>query len=204
MTEREPLRGWARRWRLSDGQRRYLGHLLILLAAGVVLLTFGPRPTGDVSQRTHLDPAAPAAGAARGAGAADDYARALERQVEAALGQLFGAAPVHVSVTVETGPRRVLAEHVTTERRTGGAPGAAGTGDVVLDERRSAQPVLVRSDQQRREEPVVLVEHAPVVSGVLVITDAARDARRRYEITRAVMTLLGLPAHRVYVMPRQP
>ena len=25
----------ARRWRLSDGQRRYLGHLLILLAAGV-------------------------------------------------------------------------------------------------------------------------------------------------------------------------
>ena len=73
----------------------------------------------------------------------------------------------------------------------------------MLDERRSAQPVLVRSDQQRREEPVVLVEHAPVVSGVLVITDAARDAlaalRNR---RRAVMTLLGLPAHRVYVMPQ--
>src|SRR5690606_36580067 len=146
-------------------------------AAGVVLVTFGPRPTGDVGRRTPLEPAGPAAGAARGGGAADDDARALEGQGEDAGGQRVGAAPAHGSVTGETGPRRVLAEHVTTERRTGGAPGAAGTGDVVLAERRSAQPVLVRSDHQRREAPVVLVEHAPVVSGVLVITDAARDAR---------------------------
>src|SRR5690606_29374715 len=167
-------------------------------ASGPNRCGFGPRSTVGKEACSGDGTGAPARmGAAL---AAERRAAPLSRPPADFAGSRRGALDVWTEADRGRGPANALG----SGRGTGGAPGAAGPGDVVLDERRSAQPVLVRSDQQRREEPVVLVEHAPVVSGVLVITDAARDARRRYEITRAVMTLLGLPAHRVYVMPRQP
>lgn len=191
----------ARRWRLSDGQMQFLRYLLLLLAVGVVLMSLGqPRHARDVDTRAQDSGTRPPPAATYDAGPAADYARALERQVEEALRQLHGVGVVHVSVTIASGPRQVLAEHVTTERRVGDGGGGER---VILDERLSAQPVLVRSDQHRQEHPIVLVEHAPQVSGVLVIVDAARDSRLRFEISRSVMTLLGLPAHRVYVLPQR-
>jgi len=186
----------GRRFRLSDAQLQTLQYLALLLLAGVVLMSFTSRPREAPVQR----PAPAAETAAGGPGPAPDYARALERQLEEALRQLHGVGAVHVSVTLATGPELILAEQRTAERRisqsTGGAP-------AITDERTSAQPVLVRSDQNRQEQPIVLLERAPVVQGVLVITDAAADSRMRYELTRSVMTLLNLPAHRVYVLPER-
>lgn len=195
--------GWLRRWRLTDGQMQFLRYLVLLLAVGVVLMTLNSRAVDDVGTKPVNDVPSvtpPAAGGT--AGPAADYARAVEQQVKEALLQLHGVGNVHVAVTLSTGTEQVLAEHVTTERRVS-ETAASGDDRVVVDERTTAQPVLVRSDQNRQEHPIVLVERTPIIQGVLVVTDAAVDSRIRYELTRSVMTLLGLPAHRVYVLPQR-
>lgn len=198
-----PEGGLLRRWRLTDGQMRFMRYLVLLLAVGVVLMSINSRSVDDVDTRPadRVPSAAPPA-AGGDSGPAADYARAVERQVQDALLQLHGVGTVHVSVTMSAGPEQVLAEHVTTERRI--SEGALADDErIVLDERTTAQPVLVRSDQNRQEYPIVLVERTPEIQGVLVVTDAAVDSRMRYELTRSVMTLLGLPAHRVYVLPQR-
>lgn len=188
----------TRRFRLSDQQLQTMRYLAVLVLVGIALMSLNVRPeSASVPQGEKPSAADTMAGVG---GPADDYARALERQVEQALRQLYGVGVVHVSVTLASGPEQIVAEQRTSERRV--SQGAGGE-HVVTDERSSAQPVLVRSDQLRREEPIVLVERAPVVQGVLVVTDAAADSRLRYELTRSVMTLLNLPAHRVYVLPQR-
>lgn len=194
--------------RLTEKQKQWLTYLVLLLAVGVVLLSLGPRPvreagTGVVSDGSvvsRADSPAAGGGAAVDAAFAANYARKLEEQVRAALMRLRGVNEAHVSVTLATGPEKVLAEQKTAERRVN--DGAVGDGDeVTVDERTSAQPVFVRTDQGRHEQPIILMEHMPQIQGVVVVTDGANDSRLRYEISRAVATLLGLPAHQVYVLP---
>lgn len=187
-----------RRFRLSETQVQTMRYLAVLLLAGIVLMSLNVRPRSTPAPADRGGPAVEPAGAAPGPAA--DFARALERQVEEALRQLHGVGRVHVSVTLATGSELVIAEQRTTEKRT--SQGAGGE-QVITDERMSAQPVLVRSDQSRQEQPIVLLEKAPVIQGVLVVTDAAADSRMRYELTRSVTTLLNVPAHRVYVLPQQ-
>lgn len=201
--------GAGRRWwRLNDSQMQLMRYLVLLLAVGVVLMSLTSRETRDAGTSptdgaSTPSPVAPVVDG--GVGPAADYARAVERQVTEALLQLHGVGRVHVAVTVSAGIETVLAEHVTTERRITQAASGPGTVDdaTIVDERTTAQPVLVRSDQNRQEHPIVLVERSPVIQGVVVVTDAAADSRMRYEISRAVVTLLGLPVHRVYVLPQR-
>lgn len=194
-------------WRLNDGQMQLMRYLVLLLAVGVVLMSLTSRETRNTGTSPADDSPTPpmSSFADGGAGPAADYARAVERQVADALLQMHGVGRVHVAVTVASGTETVFAQNLTTERRISAAPAGRDTGEdgTIVDERTTAQPVLVRSDQNRQEHPVVVLERSPVIQGVVVVTDAAADSRMRYEITRAVMTLLGLPAHRVYVLSQR-
>lgn len=189
-------------WRLGDSQSQWMRYLFLLLAVGVVLMSMSNKTVRDVDVDT-------TSSAPNGINVTEpfadmDYARQLERLVEDTVMQLHGVQRVHVAVTLVGGPRKVLAETVTTERRTNEAPPGASSGATwVTDERTSNQPVLVRSDQARQESPIVLVEYLPEIEGVVVVTDAAADGRLRLEIARAVATLLGVASHRVYVLPQQ-
>lgn len=194
-------------WRLNDGQMQLMRYLVLLLAVGVVLMSLTSRETRNTGTSPANDaPAPPVSSIAdNGAGPAADYARAVERQVAEALLQMHGVGRVHVAVTIESGTETVFAQNLTTERRVSASAAGRETGEdaTIVDERTTAQPVLVRSDQNRQEQPIIVLERSPVIQGVVVVTDAAADSRMRYEITRAVMTLLGLPAHRVYVLSQR-
>lgn len=200
MTQQETeKRGGRPPWRWPDGQGQWMRYLLLLLAVGVVLLSLNGKGAREVGAELPAPAAEPATNG--GYGVEQPYARALERLVQDTLMQLHGVQRVHVAVTLAGGPRKVLAETVTTERRRTDSQ-SPGDG-TVTDERTSSQPVLVRNDQVRQESPVVLVEYLPAIEGVVVVTDAASDSGVRLEIARAVATLLGVAAHRVYVLPQQ-
>lgn len=190
------------RW--ADHQSQWMRYLLLLLAVGVILMSWNNKAVRDVdgdAATPERDPGVAPAGAWSGE---SDYARALEQLVQDALMQLHGVQRVHVAITLAGGPRKVLAETVTTERRTNEvAGGGADALTWVTDERSSSQPVLVRNDQIRQESPIVLVEQLPAIEGVVVVTNVASDSQWRLEISRAVATLLGVAAHRVYVLPQQ-
>lgn len=201
MTSERKKEGPARPWRFGDNSSQWMRYLLLLLAVGVVLMTLNNKPVRDVD-------AEPSSGIPENEDAMfrpdENYARSLERLVQDALMQLHGVQRVHVAVTLAGSSRKVLAETVTTERRTNEVQtGGDSPATWVTDERSSSQPVLVRNDQIRQESPVVLVEYLPAIEGVVVVTDAASDSRVRLEIARAVATLLGVASHRVYVLPQQ-
>jgi len=211
--------GPGSRWpRLSAGQAQFTRYLVLLLAVGVLLMSFSSRDgrqgAGELAPggtpRAALGPGAamppPPDGAvipAAASGAAAAYARELEAAVRAFLAELHGAQRVHVSITLAAGPELILAEQVSRERRVSQEP-AQGAPRTVTEERYSAQPVLVRRDQGRQEEALVLMERTPPVQGVVVVADVAADSRLRLEMSRAVATFLGIPVHKVYVLAPAP
>ncbi len=213
---------WSRWWRqdeaggrwprLPEGQARLTRYLVLLIGLGVILMSLKSPGGGDgeSSLGTHgglgdyVPAAAPAVPAM--APASSGYARELEAVVRDALLQLHGVNRVHVSVTVAAGPELVLAEQVSRERRVSEEPRAQDSpaARTVIEERHSSQPVILRRDQGRQEEALVVLERMPPIQGVVVVADGAADGRIRREIMRAVSTLLGVPAHRVYVLAQDP
>lgn len=199
--------GPGSRWpRLPEGQAQFTRYLVLLLAVGVILMSISPRDTRDATSRSDPpaapEPAVPAAAPGQTVAA---YARELEALVREALLQLHGVNRVHVSITLAAGVEQVLAEQSSQDRRVSQEPGQAGTSvRTVVEERHTAQPVLVRRDQGRQEDPLVVLERMPQIQGVVVVADAAGDSRLRFEISRAVATLLGVPAYKVYVLAQTP
>ncbi|HHW10984.1 MAG TPA: hypothetical protein GXX29_13550, partial [Firmicutes bacterium] len=123
----------------------------------------------------------------------------LAGELERLLSQVAGAGRVEVYITMESGPRQVLAEEVTTEKSTGTGNGANGTGSLLRESRR---PLTVRDEAARSEKPVVLVQIEPEIRGVLVLADGAGDAALRYTLAKAVATILGVDIHKVSVLSR--
>jgi len=206
------------RWpRLGDGQAQLARYLLLLLGLGVLLLTLSSRDAreaGDPEPRGTPAATVSGPGGAGGPGggiptastaATGPYARELEIAVREFLAQLDGVRRVHVSITLATGPELVLAEQVNRERRVSQEPaqGGGGATRTVTEERHSAQPVILRRDQGRDEQALVLLERSPQVQGVVVVVDAT-DSRLLLDISRAVATFLGVPLHKVYVLAQQP
>ncbi|MBO8142636.1 MAG: hypothetical protein H0Z37_10765 [Firmicutes bacterium] len=186
---------------LNESQGQLARYLIILLAVGVVLMNLGSRHPGQGdAMGTAAQPAMPASAPA--APPHDAYARGLENRVRETLLGLPGVDRVIVSITLEAGAEQVLAEQRTRERR-GDRSREDGDGGVVVEERSTSQPVLIRTEQGRDERPVVVMERMPRIQGVVVVVPGA-SSRLRLDIHRAVATLLGLPAHRVYVLAEGP
>ena len=189
---REPAaaRGWA--------SARYL---LLLVVAGALLMWWGSGTPRSPSAPAPPGPPAVAVGAS-GPGGAEEYARGLERRLAEILSRMTGVGDLDVMVTLEGGPERVLALERSRDRRLSEEE-AGGTRRVTSEDRLTEQPVRVRSEAERREEPVVQLERHPRITGVLVVAQGAADPAVRWRILRAVRSLLQLPAHRIYVVEKE-
>ncbi|MDI6893402.1 MAG: stage III sporulation protein AG [Bacillota bacterium] len=119
--------------------------------------------------------------------------------LETVLSRIAGAGQVAVSITYRSGPRQDVVQDVsrTTRRTEEKEPG--GALRVTEEKQESVQAVMARPGGQ--DQPVVSRQEAPEIAGVLVVASGARDPRVCEMLARAVQTLLGLPAHRVQVVP---
>ncbi len=204
--------------------RGALSGLVLLFFAGVGLMLLaasatGPRhvegdaplqdagasrqvtPSLTPATRDGVDGAFVSSDAARGEEEA--YRRGLVDRLKGILSAIDGAGEVNVEVALATSTRNEYAfrENVT-ERRT--------------DEKDSSGGSRVTSESTKEEElaaastfgsgggggPVVVVSRRPEIAGVVVVADGARDGAIRERLSRAVQTLLGVPAHRVEVFAR--
>lgn len=171
--------------------------LLLLAALGVLLLI--------VSSLTAPRPASPPPGA----GVPDavdpgrgliDYQQQLGRQLESILSLVQGAGRVRVQIALAESPRQRLAINVVSTSSQTQEGGAAGTGRQVHESTQDQRPVIVRGSGGL-ESPVITGLYAPTITGVLVVAEGAANVRVRADLTRAVSTLLSVPAHRVKVLP---
>jgi len=170
---------------------------VVLLLAGLVLLvSTAPerKPTVESLAEPALVPAPEESWS--------DFQTRLERSLAEALAQIAGVGEVRVLLTAD-GPRREYLANQTKEVRTTVDSDRAGVERQITEERTTTQYVLVAADDRKGEQPIVVQEGRPPIRGVLVIADGARDPRVRLDILRAVETVLGVPAHRIEVMPRK-
>ena len=204
------LDNWLKWWRqgheqgddegllnLNPAQARRAKLTVILLLVGLVLLV-STAPERKPTVQSLAEPVM------RSTSEEDwsDFQTRLERSLAGTFRQIAGGAQERVLLTMD-GPRRVYLAIQTKVVRTTVESDRAGVERQITEERTTTQYVLVAADDRKGEQPIVVQEGRPPIRGVLVIADGARDPRVRLDILRAVETVLGVPAHRIEVMPRK-
>ena len=106
-----------------------------------------------------------------------------EARLSQALSRIEGAGTVTVVLTVEDGPRRVLAEN--TERG----------GDLSEE---TTEPVVL-SRGSGNEETVTIQEVYPKYQGALLVCPGGGDPSVRLQLTKAMAALTGLGADKISI-----
>ncbi len=161
---------WAKKALNTLGKYKYV---LLVALAGMILLAW---PAGDGEKKT-----------ARPDGEESSFLQveALEERLEKALSQIDGAGEVTVVLTLEAGPRRVLAQD-----------GTASQGSDRSD--RETETVVV-SAGSGAQQPVELQTLGPVYRGALVVAAGGDDPRVKLALTQAVAALTGLGADKISI-----
>lgn len=101
----------------------------------------------------------------------------MEAKLERALGEIQGAGEVRVVLTLDAGPRRVLARN-----------GSAQESETVT-----------LSKGGGTEEPVELQREGPTYRGALVVAQGGDDPQVRLALTEAISALTGLGTDRITI-----
>lgn len=189
--ESKPPDKSSRTWRLA---------LLIVIGAGLMLLG---NLRGTEEKEAVGSPAFPTnGGAALVQANYDGYVDELERQISLAVTQIAGVGNAVVMIVPKTSEVSVLAEEVT-ERESQSTGADEREGSVRYERSVTRRPITVTGEDGRRQEPVLLYTRNPEIAGALVVADGARDPRVQLLIVRAVSTALGIPPHKVEVVPKK-
>ena len=108
-----------------------------------------------------------------------------EERLETLLSKIDGVGKVDVVVTYYGSGEKNIAYETKQSRRTGSQ-----------SEEESTDRSVVLSDGS----PFVTKESYPEVKGVVVIAEGAKSAEIREEILNAVVTAMGIAAHRVCIL----
>lgn len=119
----------------------------------------------------------------------------LERELKETLSAITGAGRVRVELMIKSGRRRIWERQSRSNRRVSGDRGTMN------NEEDSSDELVLAKDRDGRDTPVLKEELAPEIQGVIVVASGATDIEVRRMLTSTVMTILGLPAHRVLVIP---
>lgn len=123
----------------------------------------------------------------------------IAQQVSSILSQVEGAGKVAVSVSLETGPEHSFAQNTAVIKSTVEEKDNKGGVRVTTETNNKTEMVLA----QGKGEPLLLKEMGPRIKGVLVVAQGAKDAELKARLSRAVQSMLDLPAHRVMVLPKK-
>jgi len=141
-----------------------------------------------------------------GAAALEEWQTALEVRLSSVLSRIAGAGRVTVWVTLAAGPELVPLSQETVHTTLTDERDAGGGTRTVRDEERTVQVVTDGGTSSALGagaggRPLLEQVLAPRVAGVLVIAEGAGDPRVRAQLAAAAAAALGLPVHRVVVLP---
>ncbi|MFY9258603.1 MAG: hypothetical protein WAP05_07860, partial [Dethiobacteria bacterium] len=181
----------------KDGPRLKNGPLLlILLAVGVGLLLFNS--FFSFGKERAVEP--PPGEEARQSGQPLPEQQ-LDRGLAEILTQIRGVSEVELYLTPETSGRlELVADEEQSQRQTSEGDREGGSREIVEETTRKTY-VLLR-DPQGNELPLVVEEGEPRYRGVLVVARGVEDPEVKARVIEALQVLLGLPAHRITVLPR--
>ena len=106
-----------------------------------------------------------------------------ETRLSDVLSKIDGAGEVTVMLTVENGPRRILAQDVEQEDTSG----------------REKTETVVLSQGSNRQETVIVQEVYPRYQGALLVCSGGDDPTVRLQLTQATAALTGLGADKISI-----
>ena len=122
-----------------------------------------------------------------------EYSQLLEDKLKSVLSSIKGAGNVNIMITLESGPELKIATQ--TDERTNTTTNASGTTTsiTVVEE-----PIIIT--QNGEETPLVLMEILPVVKGVVVVAEGAKDVGVKLQLLEAVQALLSLSSGNIQIL----
>jgi stage III sporulation protein AG len=145
----------------------------------------------------------PAFGLNKGSGnkAITDYEREYETQLKEALDEMLGVNDVRVVVNIDSTEEKVLEKNKVSKNQTTDETDREGGKRTVQDASVDEQLVIIRNGE--KEVPIVVETKKPEIRGVLVVAKGAENIQVKKWIIEAVTRALGVPSHRVAVMPKK-
>ena len=122
-----------------------------------------------------------------------EYSTLLENKLKTVLGNIKGAGNVSVMVTLESGPELKIATQ--TDERTNTTTNSSGTTTSVTV---VEEPIIIT--QNGKEVPLILMEILPVIKGVVVVAEGAKDVGVRLQLLEAVQALLNLSSGNIQIL----
>ena len=162
-------REWLKRMTGALGKYKYV---LLVALVGALLLVW---PTGEKEKTTSPETAREQI----------FQVDQIERRLEKALAQIEGAGEVTVVLTLQGGPRQVLAQD----------------GSATEEESRTSRETstILLSKGSGYQEPAVVQELGPVYQGALVVSPGGDDPRVKLALYEAVSALTGLGADKISI-----
>ena len=162
--------GWRDRLRSLLERNKFV---LLVILAGAALLLLPARP----EENRRAEPAV--------AGGTDLFrVEELEGRMEEALSRIAGVGEVQVVLTLQSGPRRVLAQDTRSTVEAGAT---------------DAELTTVVLSGGGEEDAVTLQQISPQYQGALVVCSGGGDPSVRLRVVEAVSALTGLGADRISV-----
>lgn len=194
---------WLKEKLMIDNNKKLYTNLVILLCMGVALIivsnffneiSYGKRNSqiesmddknqGSVTDYPNGD---------------DYYGAEMEEQLSEILSKISGAGKVSVMITYNSGKELVTqkdksrVDKVTDEKDTDG-------GTRVINESSIDDKTVMVSQQGGSSQPIVVKEINPEIKGVVVVAEGAKNSKVKLKISKAVQTVLDVPAYRVTVL----
>ncbi len=130
-----------------------------------------------------------------------EYEEKYQNQMKKALQEMLGVDDVTVVVTLDSTDKKVLEKNRVTKSQTTDETDRDGGQRKVVDSSTDEQLVIVREGE--KETPIVVETKKPEIRGVLVVAKGADNIEVKKWIKEAVTRALGVPSHRVAVMPKK-
>ena len=178
-------------------------NLVIILIIGIILLIAGGSLFGDSKPKSiegekSLDKSVSVAAQVP----KHSYEELLEQRLENILSKIDGVGEVAVMITLYSGKELVpakdsrIGETITEEKDNQG-------GSRKITQMQKDQQVIIMNDQGGNQQALILKKVEPLIKGVIVAAHGADDIKVRSAVHHAVMTALGVPAHKVEVFKKK-
>ncbi len=207
---------WIKKWLKMEGNSdRKPGkypYMLLVLCIGAAIMLAGnilfkknsapadiPAGTNEKAGSSNV----PAFGLKKSSGnkAIAEYEEKYEDQLKKALQEMLGVNDVTVVVNIDSTDKKVLEKNKVTKSQTTDETDREGGQRKVQEVSTDEQLVIIRNGE--KEIPIVVETKKPEIRGVLVVAKGAENIQVKKWIVEAVTRVLGVPSHRVAVMPKQ-
>jgi stage III sporulation protein AG len=210
-----PLTWLKKKLRLDGKEEKKPGkyqYMILVLCVGAAFMLAGnilfkkdtnlasvPAASGEKAASEDV----PAFGLKKSSGnkAITEYEEKYENQMKKALQEMLGVEDVTVVVTIDSTDKKVLEKNRVTKSQTTDETDRDGGQRKVVDTSSDEQLVIIREGE--KEVPIVVETKKPEIRGVLVVAKGADNIEVKKWIKEAVTRALGVPSHRVAVMPKK-